>query len=387
MLAPTPYFADRGCHVRIYEEARTLVEAGCDIRIVTYHMGRDMDGIPTARTFPLPWYRKLAPGPSWHKPFLDILLFFKAALISSDFRPHIIHAHLHEGALIGMVLKKLLKIPLIMDYQGSLTAECLDHNFFRKGGLLYSLSNFAEGVINRAADAVITSTTEGAVALSQKWGISSLKVNPVTDGVDPERFFPCSGEEIRKFYGIPLDMPVIVFLGVLNEYQGIDLLLQAALIIKKKGITTHLLIMGYPDTPYHAKASDMGLSDMITFTGRVDYEKISSFLSAGNIAVSPKLSMTEGNGKILNYMASALPTVAFDTATNREISGEAALYADYGDPDDLASKLSELLLNPELIRKLSTLARERAVNIHSWQARGGEIISVYRKLLEPDSCD
>ena len=47
MLAPTPYFADRGCHVRIYEEARALIGLGHEVRIVTYHLGRDMAGIPT----------------------------------------------------------------------------------------------------------------------------------------------------------------------------------------------------------------------------------------------------------------------------------------------------------------------------------------------------
>ena len=99
MLAPTPYFADRGCHVRIYEEARTLIEQGCDVRIVTYHIGRDMSGIPTERIFAVPFYKRLTAGPSWLKPFLDILLFIKALSVATSFRPHIIHAHLHEGAI------------------------------------------------------------------------------------------------------------------------------------------------------------------------------------------------------------------------------------------------------------------------------------------------
>src|SRR4051794_1135247 len=78
MVAPTPYFSDRGCHVRIYEEAKALQAQGHRLLIVTYHLGRDMDGIETLRIPTVPWYRKTSAGPSWHKPYLDVLLFFRA---------------------------------------------------------------------------------------------------------------------------------------------------------------------------------------------------------------------------------------------------------------------------------------------------------------------
>ena len=76
MVAPTPYFSDRGCHVRIFEEARALRALGHNVSICTYHLGRDQDGVPTYRTLRVPWYSKQSAGPSWHKPYLDILLFF-----------------------------------------------------------------------------------------------------------------------------------------------------------------------------------------------------------------------------------------------------------------------------------------------------------------------
>src|SRR5690242_339320 len=100
MVAPTPYFADRGCHVRIYEEARALKSSGHDVRIVTYHLGRDMPGIPVIRIPTIPWYSRLEAGPSWHKLYLDALLMCKALPLVFRFRPHIIHAHLHEGAFV-----------------------------------------------------------------------------------------------------------------------------------------------------------------------------------------------------------------------------------------------------------------------------------------------
>src|SRR4030095_11361156 len=66
MVAPTPFFADRGCHVRILGEAQALIELGNEVKICTYPLGRDVPGIPTERTLPVPWYRKLSAGPSVH---------------------------------------------------------------------------------------------------------------------------------------------------------------------------------------------------------------------------------------------------------------------------------------------------------------------------------
>jgi hypothetical protein len=75
---PTPYFADRAA-VRIYEEACT---SGISAMMSDRYL-------PPGATWPVfrlpipsvPWYGKLSAGPSWHKPYLDLLLFFKAVKV------------------------------------------------------------------------------------------------------------------------------------------------------------------------------------------------------------------------------------------------------------------------------------------------------------------
>ncbi len=381
MLAPTPYFADRGCHVRIYEEARALIRRGCDVRVVTYHIGRDMPGVPTCRIPAVPWYRRLTAGPSWQKTLLDILLLIRTLSVCRTFRPHILHAHLHEGAFVAMLLKPLLRIPVIMDFQGSLTAECRDHGFFRAGSLLERFFSVVERTINRAADAIITSSSSGAELLCREWGIPAQRVFPVIDGVDTEQFRPHPRKEARRRLGIPDSAPLVVYLGVLNGYQGVDLLLEAMSILKARKCRVHFLIMGYPEEGYRSRARTMGLEEMATFTGRIDYALAAEHLSAGDVAVSPKLSLSEANGKLFNYMACGLPTVVFDTPVNREILGDAGVYAAYGDAADLAGKIGELLADSRRLERLSRAVREGAEREHSWSARGGRIVEIYQKLL------
>lgn len=381
ILAPTPYFSDRGCHVRIYEEARTIRQLGHEVRIVTYHLGRDMAGIPTDRIARIPWYHKLSAGPSWHKPYLDILLFLKALMVARSFRPNLIHAHLHEGAFIGIFLKKILGVPLLFDCQGSLTGEITDHGFVRKGSILGRVFAAIEKFINNRSDMIITSSTAGAEDLSGNWGVPSSRVTSLTDGVNTDDFTPKDKVSAKRTLGLPGDCPVVVFLGLLNRYQGVDLLLDVIEILKGRGVCIHFLIMGFPEEGYRKKALERDLGGMITFTGRVDYIHAPEYLAAGDLAISPKISLTEANGKLFNYMACGLPCLVFDTPVNREILGETGTYAKFADATDFAGQLEEMIGNPSGLEHQGGSAREKAVAEHSWHSRGMKLLGIYNRIL------
>jgi glycosyltransferase involved in cell wall biosynthesis len=389
MLAPTPYFADRGCHVRIYEEARALMALGHEVEIVTYHLGRDMPGIATHRIPAVPWYGKLEAGPSWHKPYLDILLFFKSLAIARRFKPHLIHAHLHEGAFLGFFLKLLLGVPLLFDCQGSLTTEIVDHEFCGRDSFLGRFFQRVERFINSTADAIVTSSTSAAVDLVNAWQIPSDRVTALMDGVNTDEFCPLQGSASRHVPGLPADRPVVAFLGLFNRYQGMDLLLEVIGLLRERGRAVHFLLMGFPEEKYRQQALDRGLGEMITFTGRVAYGDAAYHLAAADIAVSPKISLTEANGKLFNYLACGLPCLVFDTPINREILGDCGIYARYGDAADFAEQLEKLLADGDLIERLASAGRLKAVEEYSWQGRASELVAVYRRMLtgKRENCD
>jgi len=382
MLAPTPFFADRGCHVRIFEEARILTAKGHRVEIVTYHIGRDLPGIITHRIPPIPWYRKLEAGPSWHKPYLDILLFCKALSVAKKYKPDLIHAHLHEGAFVGMLLKKILRIPLLFDCQGSLTGEIVDHGFVGKGSFASAVFGWIESFINKAADTIVTSSTPAADNLVKSWGVPKELVTAVADGVNTDEFFASDKTVARKMLNLPENVPVAAFLGLFSRYQGVDLLLEAISLLRKRGSSIHFLLMGFPDEKYRRLAAAAGIDDMITFTGKVDYAQAPLFLSAADIALSPKISLTEANGKLFNYMACGLPCLVFETPVNREILGDTGTYASFADPVDFADKLEALLADAAQCAELGRRSREKAVREHSWDARGETLLQLYRTVLQ-----
>ncbi len=380
MIAPTPYFSDRGCHVRIFEEARSLMALGHQVRIVTYHLGRDLEPVPVDRSIGVPWYDKREAGPSWHKPYLDLLLLVRAAAVARRFRPHLIHAHLHEGALVGWLVARLQRVPLLFDYQGSLSGESLNHGFFTAGSLLHRLFTRLERRINRLADLVLTSSTPGRDELMAA-GVPAERVVAFPDGVDTRLFRPLDRSEARNRLGISEELPLVVYLGLMNRYQGTDLLLQAAALLKERRCTFHLLLMGFPDEPYRRAAQDLKLAGFVTFTGKVAYADAPLLLSAGDLAVAPKLSATEANGKLLNYMACGLPTVCFDSPVNRELLGDDGIYVEPGSVDGLVRCIEEALADKDELQKRGHALRLRAREQHAWRQRAALLDRLYARLL------
>jgi glycosyltransferase involved in cell wall biosynthesis len=386
MVAPTSFFSDYGCHVRILEEVRGLQARGYRVAICTYHNGGDVPDLTIRRSLGPPGPHRAVVGSSRHKLYLDVALSLRTLTTALSFRPDIIHAHLHEGALIGGVLARLLRRPLLFDYQGSLTAEMIDHGFLRRDSLVHGPTRTLEGLANRVADAIVTSTSNAADVLTRDFRIAETRIATVADGVDTERFRPgllntTERDAGRAIYGIAPDRTVIVYLGLLAPHQGTGLLLEAARQVVAREPRAFFLIGGFPgNEAYRRQAEALGLGAHTSFPGRVPYEEAERFLALGDIAISPKLSETEGNGKLYNYAAMGLPTVAFDTPANREILGDLGRYPREQRADALADELLQLIAQPGQARRMGQRLRERAIRHLSWSARLDELLGVYERL-------
>jgi glycosyltransferase involved in cell wall biosynthesis len=390
MIASTSFFSDYGNHVRILEEIRALQRRGHRIVLVTYHNGDDIPGITIYRSWDVPWIKRAVVGSSRHKLYLDIGLGWRVLRTALQMHPDVIHAHTHEAAAIGLPLQRLLRRPLILDYQGSMTSEMLDHGFIRRSNPLFVPLTRLERMLNRTADAVMTSTHNAANLLRRDGSVAEDRLFTIADGVDTERFRPFDGSpewtaqraELRAQLGIPSDRRIVVYIGLLAPYQGTNLLLEVARHLCQRYPDLHFLIMGHPDPQsYRNLAASLGIADHVTLPGRIMYRDLHSYLALGEVAVAPKMSLTEGNGKIGNYMAMGLPTVAFDTPVNREILGPYGFYAKLGSVADFAAQLELALTNRELAAERAAGARARAVAELSWERAAIAIEAIYAAVI------
>ena len=383
MIAPTSFFSDYGCSVRILEETRALQRLGHTVRVCTYRNGQDIPGLSILRTPPIPFREHYEVGSSLHKVGFDLLLFWTVLFAVLRHRPDIIHAHMHEGALIGLLVSRLLRVPMVFDFQGSLTSEMLDHKFLHKSSPFYRPLRWLETTLDRQSSRILTSSTNAREVLLREFGCRPEQVQTLSDCVNTEAFYPPRVAESamlaakKASLGIPPHHKVIVYLGLLADYQGTDALLQAAALLLRQRQDVHFLIMGFPGVDYYRQMSHgLGIAEHTTFTGRVPYQQAREFLALGDVAVAPKLSATEGSGKILNYMAMGLPTVSFDTPVSREYLGELGLYATPGDPASLADALLQGLLEDAGEQRGAELRRLAETSL-TWDRATKTILRAY----------
>src|SRR5262245_47244437 len=183
VVAPTPFFADRGCHVRILGETKALTMLGHVTKVCTYHLGKDIEGTEIVRTLRIPWYNKLSAGPSIHKFYIDLLLLLKVVETCRSFRPDILHAHLHEGIVIAKLASFVFRVPVVADLQGSLTDEILDHKFIPKWPWLVTSVRWIEKQVNRMPHRLIASSTNTAQLVSNRFAIPRNAIATIMDGV------------------------------------------------------------------------------------------------------------------------------------------------------------------------------------------------------------
>lgn len=390
-IAPTSFFADYGCHVRILEEGRALARRGHRVTVCTYHNGRDPEGVRVLRMPRVPWHAEVRVGSHYHKLYFDALLAARS-LAAAIGRVDVVHAHMHDGALIGYLVSRLRRVPLVFDYQGSLTREMIDHQFLRAAGPWSRPVAWLEQMIERLPDAILTSSTNAADALRAARGRSGRSrgrwsgppVEALVDGVDAGSFGPCDPAAVgglRARYRIPPGRDVVGYLGLMAEYQGVGQLLYAARRVVERRPNTHFLVMGYPGWErYQQQAHDLQILDHVTFTGRVPYEQCALHLALADVAVSAKQSASEANGKLLNYMAMGLPTVVYETPVARELLGDLGVYASPGDVAALADALLALLDDPARRAKLGAALRQRVTLQFSWDSVAVRLEAVYTRL-------
>ena len=188
MIAPTSFFSHYGGHIRILEETRALEGLGHQVTVTTYYKGYDVPGVDIRRTAPLPWHADYEVGSSRHKLAFDLFLLAKVAQVGMTVRPHVVHGHMHEGALIGSLLARVLRVPLVFDFQGSLTGEMLDHGFIKADGPGFRFWRRLEELIYGMPQAILTSSEEAKRFLIHDFQVAKERIVPLPDCADLNHF-------------------------------------------------------------------------------------------------------------------------------------------------------------------------------------------------------
>ncbi|MFZ3031830.1 MAG: glycosyltransferase family 4 protein [Candidatus Moraniibacteriota bacterium] len=386
VVAPTPFFSDRGTHIRILEEALALEKRGHEVTIATYHIGQDLPDslgshIDVRRIRRLLfWYKKLEAGPDWQKIILDLLLIKKVFFLARTKRPDIIHGHLHEGALIAWIVQKMLfwrDIKVVADFHGSLTKEMVSHQYLGVS-LLQRVFQWIEHRIDNMGDAAVASSWNNAADIRK---VRPGGVEVLLDGTRLSMFdgLP-SKQEIRKQYGISEDAVVITYTGAFIKNKGIQYFLEALPAIVQACPRAHFVLAGFP-LDMIAGDIPVELRERVTTISPSPYFDLPKILRMSDIGVDPKGEATrEASGKTLQYMGAGLPVACFGTENNREYLDEGGSYAGEMTAASLAQAILSLTTDETVRSKKGQINRERAVQF-SWEKNAEKAEEIYTALL------
>jgi glycosyltransferase involved in cell wall biosynthesis len=184
---------------------------------------------------------------------------------------------------------------------------------------------------------------------------------------------------------------LVGYVGVMGRQEGIDQLLRAAVhIVRGLGRSdVHFGLVGGGTSLEEMKAlaRGLGVADYVTFTGRVPDDELLAMLNTADLCVNPDAA-TEMNdistmNKVMEYMALGKPIVQFDLAEGRYSAQGASLYARRNDPVDLASKIVELLDDPQRRREMGEYGRRRVIEELEWRHEVPKLLAAYDALWKP----
>ena len=238
----------------------------------------------------------------------------------------------------------------------------------------------------RRVSAVICNAEHEVGFLRRVLGETPAPVWVVQNGV---QLAPCQKNraEWRAELGVGGDATVATMVANFGKYKDYPTLLRAwrkAMdSLPESQTRPRLLLAGAPLQSYdavHQLASGLGLLDTVGFLGQV--KDVSGLLTASDIGVLA--SNTEGfSNSVIEYMAGGLPVIATDLPANHEALGDdPQQFCKLADADDLAARLSELLNNPELRKKLGTKNQQRATKEFSIEKMCEKTVCIITDLLD-----
>ena len=295
--------------------------------------------------------------------------------------PDILHTHNPKPGVLGRIVGRVRRIPLIVNTQHGLYAQPDDPP--RRRWPVYAV----EGLAGRLSHVELVQNEEDVTTLVETLHVPADRVRHLGNGVDLGRFDPGTVDaatrlNVRAGWGVT-DEVVCLSVGRLVREKGITELLEAAHRLRLGGSSVRLVVVGPLDLGKHDAVDDSTIAaaaaDGVVFTGtRTDmpecYAAAELFVTASWREGMPRAAMEAS--------AMGLPIVATDIRGNRQVvaDGETGLVVPVRSADGLAGAMGRLATDDDLRRRYGAAARERAVVEFDQQRVIDRTLDAYRLL-------
>ncbi len=356
LLAPQPFYQLRGTPIAVKRLAESFSRRGWLVDILAFHEGSAVE-IPNVRVFRIPRIpgtRGVRPGFSLKKLTCDLALFASAALRLRREPYDLVHAG-EESAFIALLFKWAAGYPYIYDMDSCLSEQMSgSHPSLRP---LLPVVRCLEGIVIRNASAVLA-VCDALAEYARAQGARHIMVLP-----DAPLCAPLS-EDARpgKGRGTAAGRATFMYIGNLEQYQGIDLLLDSfSRFARSDGSSSLEIIGGAPAhiAHYTEVCRAKKIADRVRFRGEQPPERLGEFMAEADVLVSPRCKGVNTPMKIYSYLQAGKPVLATDIPSHSQVLSAEFAFLAPPEPDAFARAMARLASDPALRAELG----ERALRV------------------------
>lgn len=348
LIAPQPFYQNRGTPINVKAMAETLSNANFQVDLLVYPFGENIEiaGVKLIRTWGLFGIKSVPIGASWKKVMLDISMSFKALTLACKNRYLLFHG-VEEAGFIAYVLAIIFSRRCIFDMDSCMLSQLQESGFIQSPWLLKLLGKFEAHCIKNSS-AVITvcqALTEKVKEFAPQALIAQIEDFPPAN---LERFDAKLLSELQAKYK-SAQQQIIVYTGNFEPYQGIQLLLDALSELTKvseQDKNLLLLLVGGEAQQIAALRlviTNLGIEQYVTLTGPKPAAEMGAYLNLADVLVSPRLNGTNTPLKLYGYMAVAKPIVATKILSHTQVLTEENAYLAEPNSKDFAAALRQAL--------------------------------------------
>lgn len=378
LLAPQPFFQERGTPIAVRLLAETLCAAGHEVDLLTYHEGEDVvfPGLRIVRIPRLPLIGNVSIGFSWKKLVCDAALTVSLLRRAHRGRYQVVHAG-EESIFPAVWFSARHGAAVVYDMDSDLTDQVLAKKRILRPfrGLFEAIERSTLGRASLILP-VCPHLAEKARRLAPGVEIRVLEDIPLTDGEAP------AVDDLRDRFRIR--GPLALYVGNLEGYQGIDLLLEGMAGAGDAPVSL-VVIGGLPADVehYRRRAAELGIGERAHFTGPRPIRELGGYLRQADLLVSPR---TEGENtpmKIYSYLASGKPILATEIGSHTQALDASCAVLVRPDPGCFAAGLRRLAGDPGLRERLGRAGAARARERYSREAYREKLLAAYAVLESP----
>ena len=306
-------------------------------------------------------------------------------------RPDVLHAHSPVlNALPALRVARRRRIPVVYEVRAFWEDAAVDHGTYQKGSWKYRSVRAAETWVCRNVDQVAVLCQGVRDDLAAR-GVPFDKMTVISNGINLEHFHPCEPDREYLEAWRVAGKKVIGFIGSFYRYEGLDLLVEAFSLLRRKRQDIVLVLVGGGEAEREIKdlIIRQGLAEAAILAGRVSHDRVPGVYSLMDVLVYPRHSMrlTElvTPLKPLEAMAMGKALVASNVGGHRELirHAQTGILFEAGVVAALKDSLEGLLDNAELRHTLGQQACDWVQQQHSWERSTAPYSDMYSRALEP----